>query len=414
MKTKYLIIGLVLIFILSLSAWFILRDSEQTLVETVRDVLPFGSGENVNIPTNNDPQVTVGGENQNIFDTETTEAKLLRLSDTPVAGYVALARGTSTIVRFADRATGHIFEVLLKSSGTNNLDKVRLTNETLPKIYEAHFRADGSAVLFRSLENDSDTTENLSLTLTAPRSTSTSTENLYTISATTLRGEIDSVMLGLNNTLYYVVKDSSSIVSSTFTGTGLRTLYTSAFNNWRLSRAGNNLLVYPKASANTSGSAYTLPAGGGSLSKLVGPLSGLTAVANNNGSRLLYSYNEGGLTKLFIKNISTNTSSEVLPATLAEKCVWSNRTTAVLFCGTPIDNVRGFEPDNWYRGRTHFSDYLWQFNSDSEIARLLIDPKAEFNLDLDVSKPTLSPDENFLFFINKTDQTLWGLKLEVL
>ncbi len=399
MKKIIIIFGILVV--LGLGAWIFLRDGEAPVVENIRDVLPFGSGEDINIPAL--PADDTVGEITSFDNGAGAEGKVFRISNTPVAGFVILARESNTFARYVDRATGHIFETNLETN-----EKTRITNQTMPQIYEAHFRADGSEVLMRSLD-ESGAINNLTLSLTAPRATST---ELYSISATNLRGDIDSVLTGSGNTLFYVLKDTGTIVSSTFTGSNLRTLFTSIFNNWRLERAGGNLIAYTKASAEASGFAYTLSSSGGSLSKLLGPLNGLTAIANSNGSRILYSYTEGGLTRLFARTTQNNTSNEILPATIAEKCTWSAEENNVFFCGTPLSPISGREPDNWYSGRAHFSDYVWRFDTDSEIAQLISNPKTDFDLDLDVYKPKLSANDEYLVFINKRDLTLWSIKLD--
>lgn len=407
---KKILIILSFLIILLLGAWLLLRNGDAPIVETIRDGLPFGSGEDINIPALDQGKDTIGQTTP--FDENITEEdKLFRISNAPVAGFTIFNRGSkaSTIVRYVDRATGHIFDATLPSED-NSLEKARVTNNTLPKIYEAHFRSDGSEVLLRSI-NEVGAIENLTLTLAPPRTTSTSSPQLYSITATNLRGNIDSPLSGAGNTLFYVARDANTIVSSTFTGTSIRTLLESAFDNWRLERAGNSLLVYTKASASAPGYAYLLNSNGGSLSKVAGPLNGLIAVANSNGSRILYSYSQGG-TMLFVKNQQSEASSEILPATLAEKCVWSNTNSAVFFCGTPISGLVGNEPDNWYLGRTHFSDYVWRFDTNSEIAQLISNPKADFDIDLDVYEPMLSSSDGYLVFINKTDLTLWAVKLD--
>ena len=219
-----------------------------------------------------------------------------------------------------------------------------------------------------------------------------------------------SVTVGASNIIYTLL-DSGNIVSGLFNGSSPRTLFSSAFTDWRLSRLGNNLLVSTKASVGVAGYAYSLPVGGGGLSRLLGPLNGLSAVASPTGGLLLYSYFGNGQAHLFTKNVARNTVSEILPATLAEKCVWSSKKVGVFFCGTPINGLSGAEPDNWYLGRSHFTDYLWQFDTNAEIAKLIAEPKTEFALDLDISEPKLSPNEDFLLFINRRDLTLWAVRL---
>jgi len=405
MKTKTILLVIFAIIILAFTGWLLLRDSEIPIVETIIDGLPFGSGEDINIPALGPGEDTVG-ETTSFDESITSEDKLFRISNTPVAGFVVL----NDRVRYVDRATGHIFDATLPTSNTA-LEKNRVTNTTLPKIYEAHFRSDGSEVLLRSI-GETGGVESMTLTLTPPSTTSTSTDGLYSVSATSLRGDIDSPLPGTGNVLFYVLKDTNSIVSSTFTGNSLRTLFNSEFDNWRLGRAGNSLLVYTKASADAPGFAYLLNSSGGSLSKILGPLNGLTAVTNSNNTRTLYSYFESGKTKLSVRNSQSGASSEILPATLTEKCVWSNTNNAVFFCGTPIAGIVSREPDNWYKGMTHFSDYVWRFDTESEIAQLVSNPKMDFDIDLDVFKPTLSNDDSYLIFINKRDLTLWSVKLD--
>src|SRR3990167_9432725 len=223
-----LITVVAVVLIVFLGWYFILRNPNIPVGEAIRDILPFGSGDDISGPTTNDPRLTTGTGEQQVFDEfAVPTAKLFRLSNTPVAGAVVLnPRSTSsgqgststTIVRYVDRATGHIYDVNLAT-----LEKTKVTNQTLPKIYEAYFRPDGNAVLFRSLKNDSDVVENLSLALTPPTATvSTSSpqaSTLYSVSSTALRGDISSVAVGSGNTLFYALRDTSSIVSSAFNGT---------------------------------------------------------------------------------------------------------------------------------------------------------------------------------------------------
>ncbi|MBX4189564.1 hypothetical protein KW785_03160, partial [Candidatus Parcubacteria bacterium] len=101
----------------------------------------------------------------------------------------------------------------------------------------------------------------------------------------------------------------------------------------------------------------------------------------------------------------------IFPTTLAEKCVWSVKQKSVIFCSTPTNGLSAEEPDNWYQGLTHFSDNIWKFDTDNTTATLLVEPKKSFGVDLDVIRPQLSPNEDYLLFINKTDLSLWALKL---
>ena len=161
-----------------------------------------------------------------------------------------------------------------------------------------------------------------------------------------------------------------------------------------------------------SGFAYDLNILNGVLTKILGPLNGLVAIPETSGKRVLYSYSENNKTRLFAKNLTDNTQSEILPTTLAEKCIWGIKQVGVVYCGSPTDEPGPREPDEWYRGLTHFSDRIWLFNTNNEVAQVLMEPKIKLGIDIDLIEPRLSPDEDYLVFINKTDLSLWALRLD--
>lgn len=410
MSKKALVILILVILVLPLLAiggYFFFRNSDVPIGETISGILPFGSGDNLPPATNNTENLPSTNEENNSNEIGAPKKLLFQISQTPVSGAIVLNKSSSTSVRYVDRATGHIYDVNLET-----LEKTKVTNQTLPKIYEAYFRGDGNTVLLRSLKDDSDTVENLSLALTPPSSkisTSSPEESmLYSASSTVLRGEIGSVAVS-GNTLFYVLKDASSIVSSAFNGTGLQTLLTSPFKDWRIA-VGGNVTIYTKASSNASGYAYTLNASGG-LTRLLGPLNGLTALPSVSGNKVLYSYNDKGETRLFAKNTANGNNAELSAPTFAEKCVWSKFRPALVYCGSPSNEIGVNEPDNWYKGVSSFSDRIWSFDTDLELAEVLIEPRAILGAEVDVLRPMLSPNEDYFVFINKIDLSLWALKL---
>lgn len=382
-----------IIILIGLGVWFWAQDKDVPIVETIVDVLPFGSGEDVRPTTDDQRPTTDTGKNEDISQLGSSTSKLMLIADAPVAGFVAYGNGASTTVRYVDRATGHIYDFNLTT-----IERAKVTNETRPKIYEAHFRPDGNAVLLRYLKNNSDTIENLSLTLTPPKATST----LYGVSSVLLRGNISGVNASGNN-LAYILKDSSSIVTSLFNGSGLKTLINSAFSDWQL-KGDKKLVAYTKPASSAEGYAYLVS---NSLNKVLGPLNGLVANINPSGDHILYSYIENGEMKLAATDLNHNLTLEVLPTTLADKCVWSDKVYGVAFCGVPVGGVGDAEPDSWFRGVTHFSDNIWRFGTDTDIAEVLLESE-----EFDVYKPSLSPDEKYFVFINKNDLSLWAFKLE--
>ncbi|HEY0221172.1 MAG TPA: hypothetical protein VGC58_03045 [Candidatus Paceibacterota bacterium] len=65
----------------------------------------------------------------------------------------------------------------------------------------------------------------------------------------------------------------------------------------------------------------------------------------------------------------------------------------------------------WYKGIVSFSDDIWQYNTKDFTSKSLTDLKSESGEDVDVIKPILSENEQYLIFVNKKDNSLWSLDL---
>ena len=66
--------------------------------------------------------------------------------------------------------------------------------------------------------------------------------------------------------------------------------------------------------------------------------------------------------------------------------------------------------DLWYQGLISFSDSMWIIDTKTQTTNILINPIDVVGKEIDIIKPILSPDENYLFFVNKKDSTLWQLR----
>ena len=124
---------------------------------SLRDFIPFGGNSTTSTTT------TSPGENTNTQNTDAPTStdfsrKILRqLTTEPVAG--ANFTDGGNYVRYVERATGHIFEVPTASIG------YRISNKTVPKIYEAFFANAGSDVILQYLDDSEEQVTSLRLTL---------------------------------------------------------------------------------------------------------------------------------------------------------------------------------------------------------------------------------------------------------
>lgn len=398
---KTLTISLLVVVVivpLGLGWYFLFPSSGVPVAEKIKDVLPFGSGD-VSIPSQVSEEME-GVEEK--LDSGEFVANLFRISNSPVSGMVAFQRNASTtIVRFVDRATGHIYDLNLLT-----FEKTKITNTTIPKIYNAVFAPNGSSVILQTLEGDS--VVSTSHSLTPPKAASTT--DLYTMTSVGLVRGIDELVTGQGNIIYYTLRNASGIISSSFSGGNTRTLYSSVFRDWRIVPFSNNLLVYTKANSTIPGYAYVLRNTGGGLSKILGPLNGLVVVPNSVGG-YAYSYNNNGSYRFFVKHEQKAEEISFLP-TIAEKCVWGKSKPYLIYCGIPEGGVGQNEPENWYQGKSKYFDRVWRLDARSEVAEVVAEPKKTVGVETDLINPLLTPNEDFLIFINKNDLSLWALKLD--
>jgi hypothetical protein len=403
MKKTILISGIVVVVILlGVVGWALLSHKISLPNKTNQPSSPFGVTPGDVAPTtgasNATQQPSVVGSGQSA-----PTASLFQVATDPVAGAGAFLRGSNEIIRYVDRATGHIYEV-----DPVAFTKTEIANNTLPKIYKALWKPDGSVVVEQTLPNDGDIVVTTSIALSAPKSTSTDPN--YTLTATQLRGSASS-LVGTNNSIAYVLQDTGTIGFSGYAGQKPTTLYSSAFNNWQLAWQGTNLVLTTNASVDADGFSYLLSPSS-RLTKLLGPLKALTSLVSPDGTKVAYSYKDEDGSTFAVKVLKSGNTNTLVPATLSEKCVWSVKQKSVIYCATPNNGIGENDPDAWYQGITHFSDNIWKFDIDKGTNNLIAEPKKNFNVDLDIINPQLSPNEDYLMFQNKTDLSLWALKLQ--
>jgi hypothetical protein len=396
---RLLIIASILI-LLGIGAWFFLaRDNSNSIGQTLTNILPFGSGEGT-VPSTTGTSTEPGATNP----VTGTRSHLFKVSDVPIAGAVSLIKSGNLVVRYVERATGHIVDV-----DPVSLVKTKIVNTTVPKVYEAIFRPSGTAVIFRTLRIDNETIDSNSITLIPPAGTSTS--DLYTTKSFGLPANIASLSTG-STTIFYALKNLPQVYSALFDGTKPSAIFSSSFNQWKIDAAGDSKMVLTAAaSSETDGYSYSLDARTSAFSKLLGPLTALIVTPNANLTRIAYSFNTGDRTVLASTNLTTGTIYNIRPVTLAEKCIWSIQKRSTLYCAAPAEGIGNGEPDLWYKGMTHFTDRIWRFDTDTDFSDVLSDPKKDFNISIDAENLFLSPKEEYLFFQNKNDLTLWALKL---
>ncbi|MEY2664400.1 MAG: hypothetical protein RIT04_208 [Candidatus Parcubacteria bacterium] len=346
---------------------------------------------------------------------------LRHIYTTPVGGMVASTTASSTVLRFIDRGTGRVYEA-------NSLtEDIRiLSNTTINRVYESLWNKNATAFVIQYMKSDSDAittfyTELRSTNVATASSTATSTPTLST-TPYELRGK----MLSPNITEIAINPKRDKIFEFS-NENGLGVGYAASLDEKvRLKLFDipatqmnvewpeeNTIALTTKGTASGPGFLYLFDIKKASMKKVLGGFAGLSTSVNRSGTKVLYSRTVAQGLRSSIYDIKTGTTQDLVFATLPEKCVWGNVHTEDLYCAVPSqfppDDAR--YPDAWYQGKVSFADAIWYINAETGEVHQLADLYTISNKQIDATHLTLDPKENFLYFIDKRDLSLWSFDL---
>lgn len=430
---------LILFFIVFI--FFALRKqnpAEGSIEQKIQNIFPFGNTLNTDSGFPNGENIGENGGADGATGTSTStdmvkEIPVLRkISENPTAGSTIISREVEELigekktkikkyfVRFVDRSTGHVFETPIDS-----FDVTKISNTTLPKMYEATFDSTGNSFIARFLdEENTETIKTYSVFLKDTKqtaSTSTTTKDLglsFTqkeATGTYLETDIREYSLfpSKNKLSYLVFKnDGGSVITSTLLGQNKKEVLFSKLREWLLeTESETKILLTTKPSGRVPGFAYSLNTLNGSLTKVFGGIVGLT-VKPLVGTDSYLLGTGGNTTRTFVEKNPKRTISVPLFSTLPEKCVQGKKDIFTVYCAVPRNFPLGIYPDSWYSGEVSFNDSIWQADIKTNKTSFVNSPFASVKENLDAINLQVSPDDNYLTFINKKDLSLWGLLLK--
>lgn len=422
---KKILIIIITILILAgmgyVAYWYIyvkpISTTNTTDIEGSNGFKPYARN-NVNNPTPT-KNVVSSSTNTNNSPYSYRPPKLRQLSIYPVAGLYAsttkiksqaLASTTieKTIVRFMDRGTGYIFEA---SDLSNNIEKI--SNTTLPRIYEAYFNKNLNAIILRYLRENTDDLVNIYAEIRPTATTSTSTTP-FEIKASYLSSKINQIAVSPNvDKVFSLEIDGGRGMGyiSDFNGRNRTKLLDTPLTQLNIDwPATNTLLITSRSSSLIPGFSYSINTKTGDMTKLIGELRGLYTNMSRDGKYLLFS-NANKSIKLRLFNTKTSSSTDIMFNTLADKCVWSNLRKTEAYCAVPNNIPDGNYPEDWYKGKTSFMDKIWHIDISTGEVHMMADLSMITGKSIDAMQLFLDPKENYLFFIDKNDLTPWMLDL---
>ncbi len=309
-----------------------------------------------------------------------------------------------TAIRYVERSTGHIKEMF-----TDNNYEIAISNTTIPGIQEAFFGNKGNSVILRNLKDDSKTIQTFSGTLTPKKEGDTDSE----LKGVFLPDNIPFLTTSLDTTrVFYGLLFNNTYQGTVaqFGGDKKNVVYNSAFTEWLPQWIGKSVVTLTTKATNVGlGYVYKLNIDLKKVEKILGGVPGMTTLLSPNEKMLLYSQSAGGSFSLNLFDITRKITAPLTNTTLPEKCVFTKRSDA-LYCGVPVTIPPGAYPDVWYQGLVSFSDSIWKIDPVSGLSQVIFDP-ISISASVDLTKPVLSEKEDYLFFVNKNDETLWQLDL---
>jgi hypothetical protein len=428
-KTLLIIILIILVVGGGFYYWFFIKGGSLSLN------LPSGSANN---PGNGIFASSGGNGNQATGSSATSSASstligsiaapaipaLRELSSMPVGGMEASTTASTTIVRWIDRGTGHIYQAYADNTAIDEL-----SNTTVPMVAETYWNTAATAFIFRTLTEDSDSITNFYAQLSPVSNTTATTTGSSTISNTpyelrgtslpagTLAIAVSPAAGNLANQVFTLSNDGNGGANgyiSNFDGTKKTTIFDTPLAELNVQwPAANTIALTTKGSDYGSGFLYFVNPKNGVFNKIIGGIRGLSTLVNADASEVVYartSANGIGITTS-IYNVKTGQSQNLPFNTMPEKCVWSTLQKTELYCAVPFSIPSADYPDAWYQGRVSLSDSIWEIDTTTGAVHQLVDLLKTSGTTIDAINLELGPNENFLYFMNKNDLSLWSFNL---
>lgn len=343
-------------------------------------------------------------------DSIRTVGNLSIIGTGPVAGATVVTHGTKKAVRYIDQQSGHLFEL---EDGETIATK--LSNTTIPKIQSVLWNDTGNSLVTRAFADIFNTVETNIQKLRIASST-TGTADVGSLEAIPLPATtVDVAVSPDRKSLFYLnaVGDGVVGVTADFDNKKTSQIFDSLLTEWTAEwPAQGTVALTPKASQKAMGALYLIDTTKKTQTKLLAGTRGLTALVNPSKTSVLYttSTETGLLTSVL--DIASRSSSLFAETTLPEKCVWSSIDRRIVYCAVPTNVFAGTYPDDWYSGVVRFTDRIELIDIESGTTIILLDRNTPgISGGIDAIHLMLDHDEKNLYFLNKTDGTLYKLDI---
>lgn len=367
------------------------------------NLFPFGDGGSPNANSDDfvDPDETLN--TGPLASEQGVAAVLQQLTNVPVAGYVSSTTDTGLFVRYVEKQTGNIYDIHL-----DRLAKKRVTNRTIPQVQEAIWNRKADQVLLRVTDENNILRNSIGSIVVNEESTATS---VFGLEISSFIDSVDNaVSADFSDDFLYTNIHNNGISAFThdFNEEEIQ-VFTSPHTDWEIDWISPKTAVATTRSANQYlGYAYSIDLDTGLFTKII-EKQGLTTRVSPNKRSMLYSEVTDGALKTKVLALDSGTDRPTDIGTLPEKCVWDRVRSEIAYCAIPERLSLGL-PEAWYKGQVSFNDALWEIDTLSGNNRILVNP-SNLSTNIDAYAMRTTPTNEYIFFINKKDGSLWSLRL---
>ena len=345
--------------------------------------------------------------NGQVDTTHVPDQKIFKLADGPVMGatFVQTHNPTTTLARYVMQDSGHVFDIPVNVPGA--IARV-ISNTTIPGLASSVWFSNGGASIIEYAEAGVIKTVYLGFS-----ATSSAIQNVQV-------RFLPNGILGLaaspdGKNIVYLLPTGSGVTGykANSNGTIVSTLFytplTQVLVSWP---ATTTILLQTKEATGVPGIAFSVSSVTGEMRPFMYAPS-LSATANAQFSKVVYQTSLTGLPRTTYSHDTNSGKDLELPFNpLPEKCIWSPLYTAGLFCAAPLDGTPSNYLDLWHEGVWGGADSIFAFDIARGISTVVALPGGrQGGVAGDVAALAVSPDGQYLLFINKGDRTLWGVRL---
>lgn len=146
------------------------------------------------------------------------------------------------------------------------------------------------------------------------------------------------------------------------------------------------------------------------LTKIIDNANGLTIKYSSDGSRLLYSKTDQFGHSPALSLIKDGATDNLNINTISDKCAFSQNNN--IYCAVPrLVSGSLVLPDDFYKNTAIFSDVFFKIDASGNRSSMILDP-ADLKYDFNASDIAISPNEDYIVFVNKKDGLPYSIKIK--